>query len=112
MKQTAIFVKDEDFGGYSAFIAEIPGANTQGETLEEARHNLQEATAMMLEAHRESTEEFITKEVAPGTIRGTSFPGSTKAAMSRAIVKSTPTPLVRFARILTSLSPISSNRGV
>jgi len=62
MKLTAVFVKDEELGGYSAYIAEIPGANTQGETLEEARHNLQEATSMILELNRESSEDFLVKE--------------------------------------------------
>jgi len=32
--------------GYVAFVEELPGANTQGETLEEARANLEEAVTM------------------------------------------------------------------
>jgi predicted RNase H-like HicB family nuclease len=39
--------------GYVAFVEEVPGANTQGETLEEARANLEEAVAMVLDANRE-----------------------------------------------------------
>ena len=39
--------------GYIAFIEELPGANTQGATLEEARGNLKEAAALVLEANRE-----------------------------------------------------------
>jgi len=35
-----------------AYIEEIPGVNTQGETLEEARENLQEATRLVLDANR------------------------------------------------------------
>jgi len=38
--------------GYVAFIEELPGANTQGATLDEARENLQEAAALVLEANR------------------------------------------------------------
>ena len=38
--------------GYIAFVEELPGANTQGETLEEARENLKEAVEMVLEANR------------------------------------------------------------
>ncbi|HMD70473.1 MAG TPA: type II toxin-antitoxin system HicB family antitoxin [Bryobacteraceae bacterium] len=38
--------------GYIAFVEELPGANTQGETLEEARANLEEAVAMVLDANR------------------------------------------------------------
>lgn len=36
--------------GYVAFVEELPGANTQGETLEEARANVEEAVTMVLEA--------------------------------------------------------------
>jgi hypothetical protein len=39
--------------GYIGFVEEWPGANTQGATLDEARANLQEAVAMILEANRE-----------------------------------------------------------
>jgi len=34
----------------------LPGANTQGETLEEAQENLIEAVALILEANREVAE--------------------------------------------------------
>ncbi|HEV7767100.1 MAG TPA: type II toxin-antitoxin system HicB family antitoxin [Thermoanaerobaculia bacterium] len=40
-------------GGFIAFVEELPGANTQGETLEEARENLREAVELILEANRE-----------------------------------------------------------
>jgi predicted RNase H-like HicB family nuclease len=43
--------------GYVAFVEELPGANTQGATLAEARANLQEAIAMVLEANRVLAEE-------------------------------------------------------
>jgi predicted RNase H-like HicB family nuclease len=39
-------------GGYVAFVEELPGANTQGETLDEARENLREAVGLVLEANR------------------------------------------------------------
>ena len=39
--------------GYIAWVKELPGANTQGATLEEARVNLREAIALVLEANRE-----------------------------------------------------------
>jgi len=34
-------------------VEELPGANTQGRTLEEARENLKEAVVLILEANRE-----------------------------------------------------------
>ena len=43
--------------GYIGFVEELPGANTQGATLQETRDNLQEAIAMILEANRELIEE-------------------------------------------------------
>ena len=39
--------------GYAAFVEEVPGAISQGETLEEARENLKEALELMLEVNRE-----------------------------------------------------------
>jgi predicted RNase H-like HicB family nuclease len=51
MNLTAVFMKVPE--GYVAFIEELPGANTQGTTLEEARQNLREAAALVLEANRE-----------------------------------------------------------
>ncbi|WP_174842886.1 type II toxin-antitoxin system HicB family antitoxin [Candidatus Oscillochloris fontis] len=49
---TAVFEQTDD-GWFVAWIEELPGAITQGETLDEARENLQEAAAMVLEARRE-----------------------------------------------------------
>lgn len=54
---TAVFKKFPE--GYAAFVEELPGANTQGATLEEARANLAEAVAMVLEANRELAEEDL-----------------------------------------------------
>ena len=55
LELTAVFRKVPE--GYIGFVEELPGANTQGATLEEARENLQEAIAMVLEANRELIEE-------------------------------------------------------
>jgi len=52
---TAVFRKVPE--GYIGFVEEVPGANTQGATLEEARANLQEAVEMVLQANRELIEE-------------------------------------------------------
>ncbi len=45
--------------GYIGFVEELPGANTQGATLEEARVNLKEAIALVLEANRVLAEELL-----------------------------------------------------
>ena len=57
MKLTAVYMKVPE--GYVAFVEELPGANTQGATLEEARTNLEEAVAMVLAANREISEESL-----------------------------------------------------
>ena len=45
--------------GYAAFVEELPGANSQGATLEEARENLRKAVALVLEANRFLAEEQL-----------------------------------------------------
>ena len=55
---TAVFRQVPE--GYVAFVEELPGANTQGATLEEARENLVEAIEMVLEANRALAEEDLT----------------------------------------------------
>lgn len=51
---TAVFEKvpEAEGGGYVAYVEELPGAITEGETLEEARENLQDAVNELLEANR------------------------------------------------------------
>ena len=52
---TAVFRKVPE--GYIGFVEELPGANTQGATLDETRRNLQEAISLVLEANRALAEE-------------------------------------------------------
>ena len=60
LKLTAIYGKAEE-GGYVGYVAELPGANTQGETLEEVRENLKEAVSLLLECYRQEAEKGLTK---------------------------------------------------
>ncbi|MDO8677796.1 MAG: type II toxin-antitoxin system HicB family antitoxin [Acidobacteriota bacterium] len=48
---TAVFRRVPE--GYIGFVEELPGANTQGATIEEARVNLREAASMIIAANRE-----------------------------------------------------------
>jgi len=48
--------------GYIAFVEELPGANTQAETLEEARGNLKEAVALVAQANEELVEAHAGKK--------------------------------------------------
>jgi predicted RNase H-like HicB family nuclease len=57
MKLTAVYLKVPE--GYVAFIEELPGANTQGETLDEARENLTEAALLVLDANRVLAEQSL-----------------------------------------------------
>lgn len=57
MRLTAVYMKVPE--GYIAFVEELPGANTQGETLEEARENLREAVELVLDANRELSEHSL-----------------------------------------------------
>ncbi len=51
MTFTAVFRKFPE--GYAAFVEELPGANTQGKTLDEARKNLAEAVQLVIETNRQ-----------------------------------------------------------
>ena len=57
MKFTAVIQKVPE--GYIGFVEELPGANTQGATLDEVRANLAEAVELVLDANRTLAEESI-----------------------------------------------------
>ena len=57
MAFTAVYKKVPE--GYIAFVEELPGANSQGETLEEARESLREAVELVLESNRELARQEI-----------------------------------------------------
>ena len=55
MVLTAVFeeVSESEGGGYVAYVEELPGAISEGDTLGEARENLRDAISLLLEANRE-----------------------------------------------------------
>jgi predicted RNase H-like HicB family nuclease len=57
MTFTAVYMQVPE--GYVAFVEELPGANTQGATMDEARENLSEAVSLVLEANRELAEQSL-----------------------------------------------------
>ena len=57
MKLTAVFQKVPE--GYIGFVEELPGANSQAPTLDEARESLSEAVELVLEANRTLSEESM-----------------------------------------------------
>ena len=54
---TAVYeeVSESEGGGYVAYVEELPGAISEGDTLEEARANLRDAIELLLETNRELT---------------------------------------------------------
>lgn len=59
---TAVFEQDGDW--WIGSVEELPGANTQGRTLDEARDNLKDAVRLVIEANREiARRETADREV-------------------------------------------------
>lgn len=54
---TSVFRKVPE--GFIGFVEELPGANTQGATIEEARANLEEAVRLVLDANRYLAEQEL-----------------------------------------------------
>jgi predicted RNase H-like HicB family nuclease len=56
IEMTAVF-EPCDEGGFIAYVQEIPGINTQGETIDEAKENLADAVNMVFEEMRATSEQ-------------------------------------------------------
>jgi predicted RNase H-like HicB family nuclease len=54
---TAVFLKVRH--GYTGFVEELPGVNSQGQTIEEARENLQRLAAVVFNEERIQSEELL-----------------------------------------------------
>lgn len=52
---TAVFQQEGKW--WIGYVEEVPGANTQGQTLEEARENLKEAVQLIIAAGRKLTRQ-------------------------------------------------------
>ncbi|MBU0702849.1 MAG: type II toxin-antitoxin system HicB family antitoxin [Chloroflexi bacterium] len=61
-KFTAVFEQVGEW--WIGYVEELPGANTQGRTLEETRDNLKEAVQLIIEANRELAQ----RETAGGQV--------------------------------------------
>ena len=57
MAFTAVYLKGKF--GYTGFVEELPGVNSQGQTLEEARRNLQRLAAVVFEEERAQSEDLL-----------------------------------------------------
>ena len=54
---TAVYLKSNS--GYIGFIEELPGVNSHGRTIEEARDTLQKLAAVVFDEERRGAEELI-----------------------------------------------------
>ena len=68
---TAVFERDEDW--VIAYSPEMPGANGQGRTKDEARESLQQAIALLLLDLREDGLRGVPDEAAPHRRTGGAF---------------------------------------
>lgn len=61
MVLTAIYeeVPEAEGGGYVSYVEELPGAISEGDTLEEARENLRDAVGLLVEANRDLAGDRI-----------------------------------------------------
>ena len=64
---TAIIEKAPE-GGYWAICPEIPGANGQGETIEDAKENLKAAVILILEDRLEDVRRGLPEDTIQDTI--------------------------------------------
>ena len=71
MVLTAVFeeVPESEGGGYVAYVEELPGAISEGNSLDEARENLRDAISLLLEANRELTKTEYGKRITREPIR-------------------------------------------
>lgn len=54
---TAVFLKDRH--GYTGFVEELPGVNSHGRTLEEARVRLRQVAALVFHEERTQSEAML-----------------------------------------------------
>ena len=54
---TAVFLKGRH--GYTGFVEELPGVNSQGQTLDEARSNLQRLASVVFHEERALSAELL-----------------------------------------------------
>jgi len=67
IEMTAVFEPCEE-GGFIAYVQEIPGINTQGETLEEAKENLADAVNLVFEEMRATSRMGKTSKLITQTM--------------------------------------------
>jgi predicted RNase H-like HicB family nuclease len=54
---TAVYLKDQH--GYIGFVEELPGVNSHGRTIDDARENLQRMAVLVFEEERSQSAELL-----------------------------------------------------
>ena len=67
IEMTAVF-EPCDEGGFNAYVQELSGINTQGETIEEAKENLADAVYLVFEEMRAANKEIRTSKIITQTM--------------------------------------------
>jgi predicted RNase H-like HicB family nuclease len=67
IEMTAVFEPCSE-GGFIAYVQEIQGINTQGETIEEAKENLADAVNLVFEEIRNSNKKSKTNKMITQTM--------------------------------------------
>ncbi|HZZ44090.1 MAG TPA: type II toxin-antitoxin system HicB family antitoxin [Tepidisphaeraceae bacterium] len=68
MKQTYHTIIRPARKGYVGWVEEVPGAITQGTSLEECRQNLKDALTLLLETHRDEARRALDESCIEGNI--------------------------------------------
>ena len=62
MEYTVIIHKDEESGWYTGKCVQVPGAMSQGKTLDELIENMKDAISLMLDCYKEEAREAYAGE--------------------------------------------------
>jgi predicted RNase H-like HicB family nuclease len=73
MYEFDVVILEDETGGYVAFVPNLPGCHTQGETLEELMENVREAIELYLETLTDEEKEEALKQRMVG-IQRVSYP--------------------------------------
>jgi len=66
--ELSVIINKAPEGGFWAICPEVPGANGQGETIEEAKENLKKAVELILEDRRDDFRRGLSKDIVEDTI--------------------------------------------
>jgi predicted RNase H-like HicB family nuclease len=69
VKEFLVIIEKSEDGGYVAFVPDLPGCHTQGDTLEDIRKYIKDAIQLYLEVEKDYLDEEPTKFVSAEMIQ-------------------------------------------